>query len=223
MATSADADVPTPPRVRLPRDERRALLLEAALAAFSEHGYHATAMDDIADRAGVSKPVLYQHFDSKLDLYVALAERVRDDVVDTVRVALASTTENELRIAASLESFFEFVDRPGSGYPLVMASDMGGEPSVARILEQAQRGCAEAIGRVIQDETDLGWEEAALLGWAISSQVQTVARHWYESRSPVSRRQAIDLLRTLVWRGIGHVPQTGGAADAVSGGDDGAG
>jgi AcrR family transcriptional regulator len=215
VATSTGADVP-PPRVRLPRDERRALLLQAALAAFAEQGYHATAMDDIADRAGVSKPVLYQHFDSKLDLYVALAERVRDDVVETVRAALGSTSENELRIAASLAAFFEFVDRPGSGYPLVLASDMGAEPAVAAILEDVQRGCAEAIGRVIQDETDLGWEQAALLGVAISSQVQAVARHWYETRPPISRQEAIELLLTLVWRGIGHVPQAGGPGDAVS-------
>ena len=70
----------TPPhrsdqRLRLPRDARRVTLLEAALAAFSQNGYHATSMDDIAERAGVSKPVLYQHFDSKLDLYLALAAR----------------------------------------------------------------------------------------------------------------------------------------------------
>ncbi len=61
-------------RVRLPRDERRALLLNAALEVFTVSGYHAAAMDEIADRAGVSKPVLYQHFPSKLDLYLALLD-----------------------------------------------------------------------------------------------------------------------------------------------------
>jgi AcrR family transcriptional regulator len=56
---------------RLPRDERRAQLLAAALEVFTQAGYHSAAMDEIADRAKVSKPVLYQHFPSKLDLYPA--------------------------------------------------------------------------------------------------------------------------------------------------------
>jgi len=68
-------------RVRLPRDERRALLLSAALEVFTVSGYHAAAMDEIADRAGVSKPVLYQHFPSKLDLYLALLDVHIDSLV----------------------------------------------------------------------------------------------------------------------------------------------
>ena len=59
---------------RLPRRERRAQLLSSALEVFVAQGYHAAAMDDIAERAGVSKPVLYQHFPGKLDLYLALLE-----------------------------------------------------------------------------------------------------------------------------------------------------
>src|SRR6476646_4145251 len=59
---------------RLPKSARRAQLLEAAQATFVEYGYHSAAMDEIADRAGVSKPVLYQHFPGKLDLYLALID-----------------------------------------------------------------------------------------------------------------------------------------------------
>ena len=106
----------TDQRVRLPRDVRRASLLEAALAAFSENGYHATSMDDIAERAGVSKPVLYQHFDSKLDLYLALAARVADDVVATITGALDSTPDNGARIAACVRAYFEFVDQIGRAH-----------------------------------------------------------------------------------------------------------
>ena len=62
--------------LRLPRVARRAQLLQAAHDVFVANGYHAAAMDEIADRAGVSKPVLYQHFPGKLDLYLALLDRV---------------------------------------------------------------------------------------------------------------------------------------------------
>ncbi|HSO65750.1 MAG TPA: helix-turn-helix domain-containing protein, partial [Ornithinibacter sp.] len=64
----------TPRGQRMPRSERRAQLLDAAQAVFVQSGYHAAAMDEIADRAGVSKPVLYQHFPGKLDLYLALLD-----------------------------------------------------------------------------------------------------------------------------------------------------
>ena len=69
---SSDVDEVRPRGGRLPRRERRVQLLESALEVFVRQGYHAAAMDDIAERAGVSKPVLYQHFPGKLDLYLAL-------------------------------------------------------------------------------------------------------------------------------------------------------
>ena len=75
-------------RRRLPRRERRAQLLESALEVFVAQGYHAAAMDDIAERAGVSKPVLYQHFPGKLDLYLALLDASCDTIIDNCREAL---------------------------------------------------------------------------------------------------------------------------------------
>ena len=79
----------------MPRDARRAQLLESALDVFVAQGYHAAAMDDIAERAGVSKPVLYQHFPGKLELYLALLDNACDQVVGGVRTALASTDNNK--------------------------------------------------------------------------------------------------------------------------------
>src|SRR5467141_4803583 len=76
---------------RLPRHERRRQLLDAALMVFVSQGYHAAAMDDIAERAGVSKPVLYQHFPGKLDLYLALLDQHCEKLVKAVRAALATT------------------------------------------------------------------------------------------------------------------------------------
>ena len=87
---------------RLPRSARRAQLLEAAQAAFVESGYHAAAMDDIAERAGVSKPVLYQHFPGKLELYLALLDKHSEGLELLVREALASTHDNKERVYASI-------------------------------------------------------------------------------------------------------------------------
>src|SRR5947209_7158771 len=91
--------------VRLPRSARRAQLLAAAQQVFVAQGYHAAAMDDIADRAGVSKPVLYQHFPGKLELYLALLERHADALVKHVTAGLASTTDNNLRVTRAITAY----------------------------------------------------------------------------------------------------------------------
>ena len=193
-------------RIRLPRGERRAQLLGAALEAFAESGYHATAMDDIADRAGVSKPVLYQHFDSKLDLYVAIAESVADDVVRRIEAALASGEGNHARISGCLSSFFEFVEQPSSGYPVLFRSDMTSDPAVASILERTRRACGESMGRVLAEETELSWDECVLLGTTMAGMAQAAAVAWYDRRGSMTRERVLELLSTIAWRGFGAVP-----------------
>ena len=114
----------TPRGVRLPRQERRTQLLAAALEVFVAQGYHAAAMDDIADRAGVSKPVLYQHFPSKLDLYLALLDAGGQQLTARVREALLSTHDNKLRVQATIESYFAFVEESAGAFRLVFESDL---------------------------------------------------------------------------------------------------
>ncbi|MEK9664410.1 MAG: helix-turn-helix domain-containing protein, partial [Candidatus Nanopelagicales bacterium] len=79
---------------RLPREERRAQVLTAARQVFVAQGYHTTGMDDIAERAGVSKPVLYQHFPGKFDLYLALLDEGIASLIDALREALEATADN---------------------------------------------------------------------------------------------------------------------------------
>ena len=98
---------------RLPRSARRKQLLGAAQEVFVAQGYHAAAMDEIAERAGVSKPVLYQHFPSKLELYLALLDLHADALERQVRNALESTTDNHDRVFRCVEVYFDFVDEPG--------------------------------------------------------------------------------------------------------------
>ena len=78
---------------RLPREQRREQVLAAALDVFATSGYHAASMDEIADHAGVSKPVLYQHFPGKLDLYLAILDSGIDELMEAARTALTGTTD----------------------------------------------------------------------------------------------------------------------------------
>src|SRR5438309_7749212 len=140
---------------RLPRHERRRQLLDAALEVFVSQGYHAAAMDEIAERAGVSKPVLYQHFPGKLELYLALLDESVDTLVETVRDALGSTTDNKQRVAATFGAYFEYVAGEGQAYRLVFESDLSNESAVRDRLERGQRECAAMISQGVREDAGL--------------------------------------------------------------------
>src|SRR5690349_17393027 len=131
--------------VRLPRSARRKQLLAAAQEVFVAQGYHAAAMDDIAERAGVSKPVLYQHFPGKLELYLALLDTHCDALVERVRRAMAQTTDNKERVRGATQAYFEFVDHESEAFRLVFESDLRNDPAVRERVDRVERGCIEAI------------------------------------------------------------------------------
>src|SRR4051812_23578243 len=113
---------------RLPRTARRAQLLAAAQDVFAANGYPAAPMGEIAERAGVSKPVLYQHFPGKLELYMALLQTHADELINRVTGAMESTTDNKQRVQAAVRAYFDFVDSEGEAFRLVFQSDIRGEP-----------------------------------------------------------------------------------------------
>ncbi len=191
----------------MPRTERRAQLLESALQVFVAQGYHAAAMDDIAVRAGVSKPVLYQHFPGKLELYVALLDISCDEAVARVRHALASTTDNQQRVAASTEAFYAYVADPAAAFRLVFESDLTSEPTVRERVERVTLQCADAIAEVIADDTGLPKDVAQLLAVALVGMSHVSARFWLKSEPHMSQGQATELITRLAWRGIRGFPR----------------
>jgi AcrR family transcriptional regulator len=164
--------------VRLPRDQRRAQLLEAANEVFTTKGYHAAAMDDIADAAGVSKPVLYQHFPSKLDLYLALLDISCDRLVDVVREALDSTEDNADRVVATMGAFYEFVSSASGEFRFVFESDLTGDAQVQQRLWRVNNEIADAIAEVIVSDTGLPTDQAKLLAISLVGTAQVSARYW---------------------------------------------
>src|SRR5215210_1812043 len=119
MQPPRPAVVPNRRTSRLPRGARRLQLLRAAQDVFVAQGFHAAAMDDIADRAGVSKPVLYQHFPGKRELYLALLEEQVDELTDRVRQAMTGTEDNRDRVHGAVGAYYEFVDADGEAFRLV--------------------------------------------------------------------------------------------------------
>ncbi len=193
---------------RLPRKERRAQLLESALEVFVANGFHSAAMDDIAERAGVSKPVLYQHFPGKLDLYLALLDRSCDAIIDNCRRALDSTQDNKLRVTAAMQAFYDYMAGDDGAFRLVFESDLTNEPSVREAIDRVTNECAAMIADVIHDDTGLPDEASRLLAVSLVGMAQVSARFWVTDAAGISRADAVALISGLAWRGIRGYPLT---------------
>ena len=191
----------------MPRTARRAQLLEAALEVFVAQGYHSAAMDDIADRAGVSKPVLYQHFPGKLELYLALLDTSCDAIVASVQDALKSTEDNKLRVAATMHAFYDYVANAQGAFRLVFESDLTNEDAVRARVDRVTHSCAEAIAEVIHEDTGLPGEQSRLLAVSLVGMAQVSARFWLDTAGEISQDDAATLVSGLAWRGIRGYPR----------------
>jgi AcrR family transcriptional regulator len=201
-------DTARPRGGRLPRRERRAQLLDSALEVFVAQGYHAAAMDDIADRAGVSKPVLYQHFPGKLDLYLALLDASCDTIIANCRAALESTHDNKQRVQATMDVFFDYVASDTGAFRLVFESDLTSEPAVREHVERVTSECAAMIAEVIHEDTGLPDEASRLLAVSLVGMAQVSARFWLTEAGGINRPDAAALVAGLAWRGIRGYPLT---------------
>src|SRR5215203_3480631 len=132
---------------------RRKQLLAAAQQIFVAQGYHAAAMDEIAEQAGVSKPVLYQHFPGKLELYLALLDTHCDAIIAKVRAAMLSTTDNRERVRGAVQAYFEFVDHESEAFRLVFESDLRNDPAVRERVDRVEKLCIDAITATIMGDT----------------------------------------------------------------------
>lgn len=188
---------------RLPRTARRAQLLAAAQDVFAANGYHAAAMDEIAERAGVSKPVLYQHFPGKLELYLALLEMHVDELIMRVTDAMESTTDNKLRVRNAVAAYFDFVAGESQAYRLVFESDLRGEPVVQAAIDRGTDASVQAITRTITADAGLEEESARLLAVGLVGISQVAARSWLANNRTMSKEEAVGLISTLAWKGIG--------------------
>lgn len=200
---------------RLPKEQRRQQVLAAALEAFSTVGFHATSMDDIADRAGVSKPVLYQHFPGKLDLYLALLDAGIEELLAASNAALGGTHDNRIRVSAMTSAYFRFIDDPAGAFRLVFESDLANEPAVRGRVDAVDLAVTRRIADVIAEDTGLSDEQALLLASGLQGLTQVAARRWQrDAPSTISRNEAADLISGLGWRGISGFPLTHPPTDA---------
>lgn len=204
---------------RMSRDERRSQLLGAAREVFVAQGYHAAAMDEIAERAGVSKPVLYQHFPGKRELYLALVELHSNELIASCLGAMTTSANNRERVQRAIDALFTFVDEDGESFRLIFETDLATDDDVRSQVESVETQIATAIAGVIRDDAGLPEEQAMMLGVGLVGVSQVTARYWLATGRSVPRDQAAALVSQLAWRGIRGFPKTDGAPAAAPGRD----
>lgn len=192
------------PRER--RARRRAEVVDAASGIFATRGYHATCMDEICECAGISKPVLYKYFSSKLDLYLAVLQKHIDELVASVRQALRSSVDNKSRVHAAVGAYFDFVDHETQVYRLVFESDLTSEPSVQWRVLQGTEACIVAVSDAIARDSGLDDYRTRALAVGLVGASRFAAQYWLEAGRPISKEEAVAATADLCWGGISHVP-----------------
>jgi AcrR family transcriptional regulator len=187
-------------RQRLPLEQRRAVIIEAAGRLFGELGYDATRLDDVASEAGVTKPILYRHFDSKQALYLALLERHRDDLA-TFPGLISAEGESEQRLRAVLEAWFGYVEAHSYAWRMLFR-DTGGGPEIAAFrLDVHARARAVLAGMIgALSEVPIPRREVEPIAELMSMGMGSLVLWWIEN--PTAPREAIIDAMTRIWSGI---------------------
>jgi len=189
-------------RRRLPVAERRELITEAAGRLFGERGYEGTRLDDIAAAAGVTKPVLYRHFDSKRDLYLALLARHRDDL-PTFVAAVPAEGEGSLRewLRAILDGWLEYVETHSYAWKMLF-KDSGGGPEVQAFRREVHARAREVLADVIRSlgAARIQPREAEPLAELMSMGMASLVLWWMEN--PGTPREVLLDAMTRAWAGL---------------------
>lgn len=190
-------------------DARREVIERAAAEVFAERGYHGASIDEICRRSGVSPPVLYDHFASKLELHKRLLERTRDELLQMWRTQLGGDDPAEVRIPRALHAWASYVQEHPY-VPRMFFSETTGDPEVEAIHRQVRAQGIRALGAILGREEgadniagpgDLAHEMAAevmragLAGLAI----------WWSDHPEVPREQIVATAVNVLWVGLERV------------------
>jgi AcrR family transcriptional regulator len=189
-----------PKRRRLPVAERRELIVEAAGRLFGDRGYDATRLDDVAAAAGVTKPVLYRHFASKRDLYLALLARHRDDL-PTFAEAMPNEGSGRERLGAVLQLWLAYVEAHSYAWKMLFR-DTGGGPEVQAFRQDVHARAREVLADTIRSLGDgrIPAREIEPLAELMSMGMASLVLWWMENPG-TSRRALVDAM-TRVWVGL---------------------
>src|SRR3954452_22706569 len=207
---AADAET-QPPRKRLSAEDRRAAILDAALEVFAKRGYNGASIDEIAQAAGISKALIYEHFPSKKDLHVSLLERHTQEIF--VRLSQTADTDDpgDVRLRNGVDAFLQWVETHPEAFRLLFRDTF--EPEVAEVLNRLQAQATGAIAALmaaepIQRAPDDRWDNAALSIEAMAQQLSGAAQSlaiWWQTHPDIERGWLVDRIMEYAWIGLERV------------------
>jgi AcrR family transcriptional regulator len=203
------AKVPKAKRTRVSAAARKEIIEGAALDVFAERGYGGASIDEIARRSGVSAPVVYDHFDSKLDLHRRLLERTRDELLEMWRTSLSGDEPADERIPRALDAWARYVEEHPYA-PRMFFMETSGDPQVRAIHKQVRAQSQAALGAILGQEPGgegiAGSDPAALeMAAEVIRSGLTGLAIWWSEHPEVPREQIVQAAVNSVWIGLERV------------------
>jgi AcrR family transcriptional regulator len=184
---------------RLSASARREQLLDVALEVFARQGYHGTSMNDVADAAGVTKPVLYQHFESKRELYLALLESVGSRLITAISKAAGEAADGKAQTERGFGAFFQWVHDDRDAFRLVFGSGRRDE-EFAEAVAKVEDASAEAIAPLIAADIDL--EHQRTLAYGLVGLAEGVSRRLLSDDADFDPEVVARQVSDLAWAGL---------------------
>jgi AcrR family transcriptional regulator len=194
---------------RLTAEQRRQQLISVALELFARRGYRATTMDDIADAAGVTKPLLYQHFSSKRALYLELVDSIAQELLSAIRGAVRRADGPRQQVELGFAAYFRLVVTREAEFRLLYGRDHAEDHELGRALRLVEDAIAEAIDPLI--DAGLEADHRRLLAYGIVGMAEGASRRFMAQRSAddsAVEEEAQRLARRmadLAWAGLRSV------------------
>lgn len=186
--------------MRLPAEQRRTQLLEVAIELFAEHGFHATSMEDIADAAGVTKPVLYQHFPSKRALYRELIDEVDAQLTRRLVLATASAATGRERVQEGFAAYFRFVSEHRAAFRLLFGASVRNDPEFTIVAEATIDRLADLIADLIA--IDAAPEHRRTLAHAVVGMAEATSRRVANDEGEDDPDRLARWLAEMAWFGL---------------------
>jgi AcrR family transcriptional regulator len=186
---------------RLPAARRRRQLLDVALQVFAERGFHDTSMNDVAEAAGVTKPVLYQHFRSKRELFGELLADVGRELQEAITKAVTAAQTSRQMVDLGFAAYFNYVHAHHDAFVLFYGHGFAGDDEFAGLVQQVEDTLAELVAGFIEIE-GLGTEQRRLLGHGIVGMIHGASTHWLKGHDDTDPDDVAAQLADLAWRGL---------------------
>ncbi len=185
---------------RLPASERKKIILDAALRTFVEYGYHGALMDTIAERAQVTKPILYRHFPSKMALLIALLDSAGECLLESLLEPLGSAADWRTAIKHDVHSYFDFAKNSAEPYRLIYATDLNVNQMISERITLIRNQIIALVAdhiRFFTDMTRFDDQDIEVVAVMLVGMAETLAEHWMANEQIPLEVYERNLIRTL--------------------------